>query len=258
MNLLHRWTCRSRPWRWIVGHWLLPWALKEVNLGDHVLELGPGTRRHYRPAQTTYRSPYGRRDRPSVGGVAARAYEGQQRRSGSGGRYGDAFPGWFVLRSLILHDAASCTFGDPSEPLARGGVARLASGGRVCGDGQHVEPAHAVGPPWGHDGSGQSGYLRPKAGGGQVSRSRGGEGSRGVPVSGGPLAGRTSANHGGDAMIEVVILDLDGTRGHGTINVLPSKVMEHRVGPDRACLGCYSMSRSRTLRTLAAQLPRST
>src|SRR5215207_2264777 len=42
MNLLHRWTCRSRPWRWIVGHWLLPWALKEVNLGDHILELGPG------------------------------------------------------------------------------------------------------------------------------------------------------------------------------------------------------------------------
>jgi SAM-dependent methyltransferase len=42
MNLLHRWACRSSPWRWIVGRWLLPWALKEVNLGDNVLELGPG------------------------------------------------------------------------------------------------------------------------------------------------------------------------------------------------------------------------
>jgi SAM-dependent methyltransferase len=26
----------------MVGRWLLPWALKGVNLGDHVLELGPG------------------------------------------------------------------------------------------------------------------------------------------------------------------------------------------------------------------------
>lgn len=42
MNLLHRWACRSRPWRWIVGRWLLPWALEEVNLGDHALELGSG------------------------------------------------------------------------------------------------------------------------------------------------------------------------------------------------------------------------
>jgi hypothetical protein len=59
-------------------------------------------------------------------------------------------------------------------------------------------------------------------------------------------------------MIEVVVFDLDGTRGHGKINVLPSKVMEHRVGPDRTCLGSYSMSRSTTLRTLAAPLPAST
>ena len=59
-------------------------------------------------------------------------------------------------------------------------------------------------------------------------------------------------------MIEVVVFDLDGTRGPGKINVLPSKVMEHRVGRDRTCFGSYSMSRSRTLRTLAAPLPAST
>jgi hypothetical protein len=56
-------------------------------------------------------------------------------------------------------------------------------------------------------------------------------------------------------MIEVVVFDLDGTRWPGKINVLPSKVMEHRVGPGRTCLGCYSMSRSRTWRKLAALLP---
>ncbi len=42
MNLLHRFACRSRPWRWIVEHRLLPWALEGLELGDHVLELGPG------------------------------------------------------------------------------------------------------------------------------------------------------------------------------------------------------------------------
>lgn len=47
-------------------------------------------------------------------------------------------------------------------------------------------------------------------------------------------------------MIEGVVFDLDGTRGPGKINVLPSKIMEHRVGPDRTCLGSYSMNRSRT------------
>ena len=56
-------------------------------------------------------------------------------------------------------------------------------------------------------------------------------------------------------MIEGVVFDLDGTRGHGKTNVLPSKIMEHRVGPDRTCLENYSMNRSRTWRTLAAPLP---
>lgn len=42
MNLPHRLICRSRPWRWFVERRLLPWALEGVELGDHVLEMGPG------------------------------------------------------------------------------------------------------------------------------------------------------------------------------------------------------------------------
>lgn len=42
MNLLHRFACRSKPWRWIVERRLLPWALEGLEIGDHVLELGPG------------------------------------------------------------------------------------------------------------------------------------------------------------------------------------------------------------------------
>jgi SAM-dependent methyltransferase len=42
MNTLHRWFCRSDPWRRIVGEKLLPWVTKDVALGDDLLEIGPG------------------------------------------------------------------------------------------------------------------------------------------------------------------------------------------------------------------------
>jgi len=42
MNLLHRWLCRSGYWKRNVEQNLLPWALDGVDLGDEVLEVGPG------------------------------------------------------------------------------------------------------------------------------------------------------------------------------------------------------------------------
>jgi SAM-dependent methyltransferase len=42
MNRLHRWFCRSRVWRRTVSESLLPWALKDVDLGARPLEVGPG------------------------------------------------------------------------------------------------------------------------------------------------------------------------------------------------------------------------
>ncbi len=42
MNLLHRWYCRSSIWSRTVRRRLLPWVLADVELGDAVLELGPG------------------------------------------------------------------------------------------------------------------------------------------------------------------------------------------------------------------------
>jgi len=41
MNRLHHWLCRSTRWRNIVGQ-RVPWALSGVDLGQNVLELGPG------------------------------------------------------------------------------------------------------------------------------------------------------------------------------------------------------------------------
>jgi ubiquinone/menaquinone biosynthesis C-methylase UbiE len=42
MNRLHRWYCSSNHWNRVVGEKLLPWVLRGVDLGDQVLELGPG------------------------------------------------------------------------------------------------------------------------------------------------------------------------------------------------------------------------
>src|SRR5438876_5610033 len=42
MNWFHRKVCRSGRWRRRVRGELLPWALQGVDLGDDVLEIGPG------------------------------------------------------------------------------------------------------------------------------------------------------------------------------------------------------------------------
>lgn len=42
MNLVHRKLCRSDKWARRVESTYLPWALRDVELGDDVLEIGPG------------------------------------------------------------------------------------------------------------------------------------------------------------------------------------------------------------------------
>lgn len=42
MNRIHRWYCRSERWRHTLQGRLLPWALAGVELGDDLLEVGPG------------------------------------------------------------------------------------------------------------------------------------------------------------------------------------------------------------------------
>ena len=42
MNSIHRWYCSSDHWRRAVGEKLLPWVLRGAELGDDVLEIGPG------------------------------------------------------------------------------------------------------------------------------------------------------------------------------------------------------------------------
>ena len=42
MNLFHRWYCRSKGWARAMQDYILPWALGDLELGDNVLEIGPG------------------------------------------------------------------------------------------------------------------------------------------------------------------------------------------------------------------------
>jgi ubiquinone/menaquinone biosynthesis C-methylase UbiE len=42
MNLMHRWLCRSAAWREQLETEVVPWVLRDVELGAEVLEVGPG------------------------------------------------------------------------------------------------------------------------------------------------------------------------------------------------------------------------
>jgi len=42
VNRLHRWYCRSNRWKKKLETEILPWTLAGVELGDQVLEVGPG------------------------------------------------------------------------------------------------------------------------------------------------------------------------------------------------------------------------
>ena len=42
MNRLHRWYCQSSQWKRKLENKILPWSLGGVDLGDEVLEVGPG------------------------------------------------------------------------------------------------------------------------------------------------------------------------------------------------------------------------
>jgi SAM-dependent methyltransferase len=42
MNRLHRWYCRSDFWKQHLAKSLLPWAMNGIDLGDELLEVGPG------------------------------------------------------------------------------------------------------------------------------------------------------------------------------------------------------------------------
>jgi len=69
MNRVHLWVCRSSYWARALETKLLPWALDGVDLGDDVLEVGPG------PGLATdvLRASHGRMTSVEIDGPLARS-----------------------------------------------------------------------------------------------------------------------------------------------------------------------------------------
>ena len=42
MNRFHRWYCRTDHWRHTIQGDILPWVLRDAELGSNVIEVGPG------------------------------------------------------------------------------------------------------------------------------------------------------------------------------------------------------------------------
>lgn len=42
MNRFHRWYCRTGHWRHTIQDQIVPWVLDDTDLGERVLEIGPG------------------------------------------------------------------------------------------------------------------------------------------------------------------------------------------------------------------------
>jgi ubiquinone/menaquinone biosynthesis C-methylase UbiE len=42
LNLIHRWYCNSDGWAESLQKYVLPWSIGEEDLGDNLLEIGPG------------------------------------------------------------------------------------------------------------------------------------------------------------------------------------------------------------------------
>lgn len=42
MNLVHRWYCRSKGWAKVVHEYMMPGVIGDKDLGEHILEIGPG------------------------------------------------------------------------------------------------------------------------------------------------------------------------------------------------------------------------
>jgi len=42
VNRFHRWYCRTGHWRHAIQDQIVPWVLRDIDLGDNVVEIGPG------------------------------------------------------------------------------------------------------------------------------------------------------------------------------------------------------------------------
>ena len=107
MNAKHLALCSSAEWADALGRWIIPWALDGVDLGDDVLEIGPGPGLATDLLRTrTQRLTLGR-DRRGAGRRTSSPVGGQQRGRHSSGRHEHRPAGRSLLRRCQPDDAAS-------------------------------------------------------------------------------------------------------------------------------------------------------
>lgn len=118
MNEAHVRFCSSPEWASYVAGELLPWVLASYELGDDVLEIGPGPglttdllRQMVPPADR-------RRDRRIACWAASAPACRHQRYRGVWGRQTAALRGCSLQRCHAVHDAASRAIKRPAGPVA--------------------------------------------------------------------------------------------------------------------------------------------
>ena len=130
MNLCHRLCCSSNRYFKAVEDGLLPWVLGDVDLGDNVLEIGPGYGANIRvlidktPHYTAVEIDPPMADR--LRGHVRRPGPDHQRR-----RHRHRPAGRRVQLGGVFHDAAPCSDAGAAGPVVRRGVPGAAARRRL-------------------------------------------------------------------------------------------------------------------------------
>ena len=160
MNRLHRWMCRSSFWEKFLQMEMLPWALKDVDLGQDLLEVGPG------PGLTTdfLRTRFQRVTALEVDPALADSLK--RRMSGTNVTViqGDAtalpfedgqFSG--AVAFTMLHHVPST---DSARSASLRGAPDTQAGGNVRWNRQRLEPRAMADSHWRHSGSRRSPHVQ--------------------------------------------------------------------------------------------------
>ena len=132
MNRLHHWICSSNRWKRIVAEEIVPRVLDGVNLGSHVLEVGPG------PGLATelLRKRCPRLTCLEIDPVFALPLRDRMKNTNVTDVEGDGtnmqFPDSEFSSVIICHDAASRSVSDSAGSLIHRSPPRFATRRRVC------------------------------------------------------------------------------------------------------------------------------
>ena len=136
MNEAHE-HCGSDEWRQMMRDVILPWAMGEIDLGDDVLEVGPGYGARTDVLSRVRARAHLGRDRRRTRGDAHRALRRRaDRRDRAGRRHRARLRRRSLHRCGLLHDAAPRPHRRAAGPAVRRGRPGAAAGGGAGGQRQ--------------------------------------------------------------------------------------------------------------------------